>query len=284
MSLIDGRKLADTLLEEFRRAISTFSSTPLLVDLVVGDDPVTLSYVRVKEKTAVSIGIGFRLEQLSKHSKTSEVLDLLKRLQKNDSLCGLIVQLPLPASIDKAKVLGAIPAMIDVDCIGSENLSAFYSGSPRYIPPAAAAVMHILSQLPVDFSFKTFVILGQGELVGRPVRHLIRKKGWNVKSLDRATPNMEQILKQADVVVLAAGQPKLVTGQILKPGAIVIDAGTSESGGNIVGDADRESVEKVASYYAPVPGGVGPLTVAMLFRNLLSAYRLKHKRRLDPHG
>lgn len=267
--IIDGKKIANAILAQLYERVDRLPSRPLFCDVVVGNDPVSLSYVKMKGKTAERVGIEFLQVQLQESVTQEELVLTLEGLNRKERMCGLIVQLPLPAEMDRGAVLGAIHPDIDVDCIGGAGASAFYGGVSRLTPPTAAAVMTLLDSVPVIFEGKRVLVIGQGELVGKPVTHLLKSRGVEPLVADKATENLPELLRSADVIVSGTGKPKLITGQMVKPGCVVVDAGTAETDGGIVGDVDFESVNQVASYVSPVPGGVGPVTVAKLLENVV---------------
>ncbi|MEK9180752.1 MAG: bifunctional 5,10-methylenetetrahydrofolate dehydrogenase/5,10-methenyltetrahydrofolate cyclohydrolase [Patescibacteria group bacterium] len=268
MQLIDGKKIAENILEECRASLSRLPAKPKIIDIVVGSDPVSLSYVKIKGRTAEKIGAEFQLVQMPASSSTAEVVEKITKFNGLPGLCGLIIQLPIPAQLNKREVLAAIDPQIDIDCLGSENSESFYDGRARFVPPTAAAILAILESVSRNLAGKKVLIVGQGELVGRPVSFMLKRMGLEVEIADQKTRDLNSLAKTADVVISGTGHPGLISGRMLKKGSVVIDAGTAESGGNIVGDVDFASVSKVAGFLTPVPGGVGPVTVAMLYKNL----------------
>src|ERR1051326_3447955 len=261
MNIIDGRKIAGEILAGLKSKIQTLPFQPVFCDVLVGDDPASRQYVGMKAKTAEKIGYKFRGAEFPGTITTEDLIAQIKNIAGEPNMCGLIVQLPLPKSLDKLSVLNAIDPRIDVDCIGQTNSEKFYRGGPVPIFPTAAAVMALLDSLGQNFSEKKFVIAGQGELVGKPVKFLLEQRGHRVDIVRSKTENPEDVLKSADVIISAVGKPKLITGEKIKDGAVIIDAGTAESDGGIVGDVDTESVKSKAAFLSPVPGGVGPVTV-----------------------
>jgi methylenetetrahydrofolate dehydrogenase (NADP+)/methenyltetrahydrofolate cyclohydrolase len=273
--IIDGKIIATKILADVAAELGKTEAKPVLCDILVGADPVSVSYVAIKEKAALAAGFEFLLEKLHSASTTEDVVVTIKRVQADPRLGGLIVQLPLPAHIDRKTVLDAIDIQVDVDCLSTEASKAFFSGNSKLIPPTAGAIMAVLDSLKQDFSEMRFLVIGQGDLVGKPVTHLLKSRGFMVTTADSSTQNLANITPFADVVISATGQAGLIYGSMIKPGAIVVDAGTAESGGGIVGDVDFESVNKVAAYLSPVPGGVGPVTVAKLLENVLEASKTR---------
>lgn len=267
--LIDGRAIAHDLNLHTKQRIEKLSFRPLLVDIVVGNDPASLSYVKIKEKKALETGLAFELHQLPSEATTEEVISEITELTAREELSGLIIQLPLPAHLDTTRILNIIPEKVDVDLLSSMSSEKFYSNESELVPPTAGAILQILDSLPEDWNSKKFLVLGQGELVGKPVAHLLKQRGYALAVADNSTTEVNQMLLAADCVISGVGKPGLVTGDKLKQGVIVIDAGTSEAEGSIKGDVDQESVEAKAKFLTPVPGGVGPITVAKLLENVL---------------
>lgn len=277
MRIIDGKKLSDKILAKVKDEMTTLSFQPVFCDVLVGDNPSSVQYVRMKAKIAQSVGIKFHNANFPASVATDELIKEIKVLTKIPNMCGIIVQLPLPEYLDKRAILDAIPPYLDVDCLGTTASEKFYKGVTAVGFPAALACMAILDSLNLDLANmsdgkpgKKIVVLGQGDLVGKPVVALLKSRGFNPDIIISETENKEELIKQADVIISGMGKGKYITGDMIKKEAILIDAGTSESNGGIVGDVDLESVKSVAGYVSPVPGGVGPVTVAMLLNNVLT--------------
>jgi methylenetetrahydrofolate dehydrogenase (NADP+) / methenyltetrahydrofolate cyclohydrolase len=271
MQLLDGRKIAARILEQVKLGVGKLLFQPVFCDVLVGDDPASKQYVAMKGRTAEKVGIKFRNADYPSTITTQDLIAEIKKIGQEPNMCGLIVQLPLPSSLDKQAVLDAINPKIDVDCTGKVNTDLFYQGKAYVQFPTAAAVMELLDSTKVDLKQKKCLVIGYGQLVGRPVSFLLEQRGLKVDVARSKTGNILELIKGADVIVSAVGKAKLVTGEKIKPGSILVDAGTSESDGGIVGDVDFDSVKEVAGFVSPVPGGVGPLTVAKLLSNVLKA-------------
>lgn len=275
MQIIDGRKIRDQILGDLFTRVQALPSTPVFCDVVVGESEASLQYVRMKERIARSLGIEVLSANYPETITTEELVAEILRISATPRMAGLIVQLPLPAHINIQEVLDAVPVSIDVDAIGREATNLFYADQPQFIFPTAAAILTVLDTLKLDLSGKHIVVLGKGILVGKPVAHLLTRRGFRVTSVDSSTPNPERLIADADVLISGIGVANFVKGSMLKSGVVVIDAGTSEAGDAISGDVETESVANVASVVSPVPGGVGPVTVAMLMKNVvISAERL----------
>lgn len=267
--LLDGKQIAQSILDDIKVQVAQLPFQPVFCDVLVGEDPASAQYVKMKARAAERVGIKFRSADYPATITTEQLVSEIKNIGQEPNICGLIVQLPLPPSLDKQAVLDAIEPSIDVDATGKVNTDLFYAGKAYVEFPTAAAVMAILDTAITDYHGKKFLVIGFGQLVGKPVSFLLEQRGATVDIARSKTENILELMKNADVIVSAVGKPKLVSGDKIKSGAIVVDAGTSESDGGIVGDVDFESVKNIASAVSPVPGGVGPVTVAMLLQNVL---------------
>ena len=275
MEIIDGRKIRDEILAGLKGRVAALPFTPVFCDILVGNDPASRQYVDMKDRVAESLGIEAYGAQFPEEITTEELVIEMAKIAALPGMAGLIVQLPMPAHIDIRSVLDAVPLALDVDALSTEASDLFYSNEPVFVFPTAAAVMAIIDSLDMPLLDMSVCMIGKGMLVGKPVAHMLLSRGMSVDVIDSSTEGKEEIVRMADIVISATGQAGLVTGEMVKDDVIVIDAGTSESGGDIAGDVDRASVEKVARLLSPVPGGVGPVTVAMLMLNVvLSAERM----------
>jgi len=276
MQIIDGRKISENILKQLKLEIALLHFQPVFCDILVGNNPVSAQYVRIKARLAEKIGIKFQRADFPESISTEELVAEIHKLNGMENMCGLILQLPLPGHIDRKTALDAIDPSIDVDCTGEVNAKLFYSGHGRLNFPTAAAVLAVLNSLGVNFEHKNILVVGQGDLVGKPVTFLLRQRNLEVNIADKNTPDLKILTKPADVIISAVGKAKLIYGEIIKPGGIVIDAGTSEAdNGGIVGDVDFETVSTKAGFLSPVPGGVGPVTVAMLLANVVQVAKSK---------
>ena len=287
MAIIDGRKLRGEILSKVKKEVAELSFAPVFCDVLVGNDPASIQYVKMKARTAELVGIKFHNANFLGDITTDELVKEIKILNAIPNMCGIIVQLPLPEHIDQQKVFDAIDPHLDVDCLGtlaSEKFYNNYDSQTDLAYPTALACMAVLDSLNLNLKGKIIVVLGQGLLVGKPVTALLGYRGLAYLPVTSKTENKEYLLQQADIVISGIGKGKYITGNMIKYGAVVIDAGTSESlepsslGGRptgelnsaIVGDVDLASVKNIASFVSPVPGGVGPVTVAMLLNNVLT--------------
>lgn len=267
--IIDGKNIAYNLNLRTTQRLKKLPFRPLLVDIVIGNDLASLSYVGIKQRTSQKYGFDFELVQLSEQATTEEVIKSIEDQTQRDNLCGLIIQLPLPRHLDQQQILNQIPEAVDVDLLSQQSSQKFYQNESVLVPPTAGAIFEIMNSLNEEWFGKNILVLGQGDLVGKPITQLLRSKNYVVLTADETTTSTLELVKQADLIICGVGKPGLVTGEMVKDGVIVIDAGTSESSGSIKGDVDYETVAPKAKFITPVPGGVGPVTVAKLLENVI---------------
>ncbi|MFA4975359.1 MAG: bifunctional 5,10-methylenetetrahydrofolate dehydrogenase/5,10-methenyltetrahydrofolate cyclohydrolase [Candidatus Paceibacterota bacterium] len=283
MNIIDGKKIKEEILDSIKKEIASLSFKPIFCDILIGEDRASVQYVEMKKKNAEAIGIDFHNANFPISISTEDLVKEIEILNKIQNMCGIIVQLPLPKNLDQRKILDAIDTKLDVDCLGTLASDRFYGGNASVCPPTAMACLKLLESLNLDNNSSTMllrtkkiVVLGNGELVGRPVSALLKLKGFNPIVITSESENKKEIMKEADVIISGIGKGKFITKDMIKKGVILIDAGTSESNGGIVGDVDFESVKDEVSFISPVPGGVGPVTIAMLFNNVLNVAKQKN--------
>lgn len=278
MQIIDGKKIQKEMLEEIAKEVLQLSFQPVFTDVLVGDDPASAQYVRMKARMSESVGIKFHNANFAASITTEELIKEIEKLNCVENMCGIIVQLPLPEGIDKQTVLDSIDPKLDVDCLGTVASEEFYSGKESRLNigyPTALSCMKLLDSVNLNLDDKRIAVLGQGLLVGKPVTALLKFRGLKPEIVTSKTENKEEVIKNADVIISGIGKGKYITGEMVKEGAVIIDAGTSEDSGSIVGDVDLDSVKDKASFVSPVPGGVGPVTVATLLNNVLTIAKNK---------
>ena len=289
--ILDGRALAGRIEESLRDEVATFAEMfkrrPRLVVVLVGDLAASASYVKSKQQAAERIGIDSELIRVSTETDTQALVALVQAIAKDahGPADGILVQLPLPAHVDTVAVLDAVPPDRDVDGFHPENAGLLSQGRPRFIPCTAAGVQRMLIDGAIETAGKHAVIIGRSDIVGKPLALLLTAKGAGgdatVTLCHSRSENLAEHTRRADILVAAVGRPHLVTADMVKPGAAVIDVGINrieqDGKGRLVGDVDFESVKAVAGWISPVPGGVGPLTVAMLLANTLLAAELRAK-------
>ena len=260
--IIDGRHIAHTMEAELAEQLSHGPQKKVCF-IQFGNDPASKKFIEMKSRVALRLGILVDVLQKEDIISTNFALEIVETAAR-DSYDGIVVQLPLPVGLDVHAILNAVPAHLDIDVLGDEAKAA-----GNMIPPVARAVWEILKAQKVDLSDKKIVVVGNGALVGQPVAEMFMQQGRAVAVIDKETPNDEraEMLASADVIISGVGVPGLIKPDMIKSGVVLIDAGTSESAGKLVGDIDP-SCEAVASMMTPVPGGVGPVTVMSLFKNL----------------
>lgn len=266
--IFDGRKFAGELADTLAKRVSQFERTPSLGVGMIGNNPVSKRYVGLKKKMAERIGINLVVHQFEEEITTETLLKNIEQtIAQHD---GYIVQLPLPPHIDTAQILNSIPQEKDVDMLSEVTMRSYYNNETELIPPVVGVFAEILQKENINVSDKKVVIVGYGRLVGRPAEHWFKKHGAKVTIVDLGD-SLEDAAHDADIIALGAGAPGILKKEMVKEGVIVLDAGTSEDGGALKGDAEPSVAER-AHLFTPVPGGIGPLTVVVLFKNLLHLY------------
>lgn len=274
--IIDGRALAKKLRESIARHVAVLIEDhkilPGLSVVLVGDDPGSVLYVKNKKKAAAEVGIRSFVHHLPKNTSQDEVLKLVQSLNKEKKTNGILVQLPLPKQIDANTVLKSIDPAKDVDGLHIENIGRLMSGMPGLLPCTPLACLALIKKVEKNLTGLHAVVVGRSNLVGKPVAQLLLRENCTVTMCHSRTPQLSHITRQADILVVAVGKASLVRADWVKPGAIVIDVGINRTkAGGITGDVNFNDVSKVAGYITPVPGGVGPMTIACLLGNTVAA-------------
>ncbi len=269
MILLDGKKLAQKIIDDLKQEIGGMNKKLRLAVVVVGKDPVIEKFIAQKRKVADQIGIDFRIYPFEESISSNDLRARVAEIVHEKKNTGVIIQLPLPSGIGKQHMLNAVIPQKDVDVLSARAIGNVVAGVSPIISPVAGAIKALFVEYDIAYAAKKIVIMGAGALVGKPVALwlLSEKVGYSI--VVQETANASELLLQADIVISGIGKSGFVTGSMLKAGVVAVDAGTSESNGKLAGDIDSDSVSKVASFMAPVPGGVGPVTVAMLFKNLV---------------
>lgn len=285
VKIIDGKVTAQAIKNEIKKVVANMIdndiAAPHLAAILVGDDPASQTYVSSKEKAAQLVGITSSVYKFQSDITEDEILQTIDYLNNDPEIDGFIVQLPLPDHIDVDKVLNSINPSKDVDGFHPVNVGRMALGLPAFISATPAGILELLERYKIDTVGKHCVVLGRSNIVGSPMSILMAKKAYpgnaTVTICHSRTENINDYIKSADILICAIGQPQFVKGDMVKKGAVVIDVGIhrlpadTEKGYRIVGDVDFEEVSKKASYITPVPGGVGPMTIAMLLKNTLLA-------------
>lgn len=288
MILIDGKKTSETIKQEIAKGVTKISNagerTPHLAAILVGDDGASKTYVNAKVKACEKVGFKSTLVKLSQDISQEELLQEIYSMNEDKNIDGFIVQLPLPKHIDEQKITLAISPKKDVDGFHPTNLGKMMLGQDCFLPATPYGIMELLKRYKIETLGKNTVVIGRSHIVGSPMSVLMSRKGYpgdsTVTLAHSRTKNLKEITQNADIVIIANGIPEFLTGDMVKKGVVVIDVGISritdtskKSGFKLVGDVNFEEVSKKASFITPVPGGVGPMTIAMLMKNTLKARR-----------
>jgi methylenetetrahydrofolate dehydrogenase (NADP+)/methenyltetrahydrofolate cyclohydrolase len=278
-TILDGKAMADQIRAEIARQVADFTGrtgvVPCLAAVLVGEDPGSQVYVRNKQKACHTSGLTSRLHRLGAATTTAELLSVVDGLNRDAAVHGILVQLPLPGGIDQTRVLDAVDPRKDVDAFHPENVGRIVQGRPRFLPCTPHGVQELLVRSGVPIAGRHVVILGRSEIVGKPMAAMLVQKApggdATVTICHSRTRNLPEVTRTADILIVAIGRAKFVTADMVKPGAVVVDVGINRTEAGLVGDVDFEAVREVAGQITPVPGGVGPLTIAMLLANTLAA-------------
>jgi methylenetetrahydrofolate dehydrogenase (NADP+) / methenyltetrahydrofolate cyclohydrolase len=288
MKIIDGKEIARQIKVEIAAEVAAIidegNDGPHLAAVLVGDDSASQTYVSGKEKTCKEVGIISSLYKLPESVSEKELLEVIDYLNNDDHINGFIVQLPLPKHIDEKKMICRINPAKDIDGFHPENFGRMALNLPAYIPATPFGIIQLIERYKIETSGKNCAVLGRSHIVGSPVSILLSRKAYpgdaTVTVCHSRTPNLKEISKNADILIVAMGQPEFVTKDMVKEGAVVIDVGihripseSSKSGYKLIGDVKFDEVSKKASFITPVPGGVGPMTIAALLMNTLKAYK-----------
>ncbi|PZH94551.1 bifunctional methylenetetrahydrofolate dehydrogenase/methenyltetrahydrofolate cyclohydrolase [Staphylococcus aureus] len=277
--ILDGKQIAKDYrqgLQDQVEALKEKGFTPKLSVILVGNDGASQSYVRSKKKAAEKIGMISEIVHLEETATEEEVLNELNRLNNDDSVSGILVQVPLPKQVSEQKKLEAINPEKDVDGFHPINIGKLYIDEQTFVPCTPLGIMEILKHADIDLEGKNAVVIGRSHIVGQPVSKLLLQKNASVTILHSRSKDMASYLKDADVIVSAVGKPGLVTKDVVKEGAVIIDVGnTPDENGKLKGDVDYDAVKEIAGAITPVPGGVGPLTITMVLNNTLLAEKMR---------
>jgi len=276
--LLEGKPIAERIKEELKKKVAVLARKPVLVSIQVGENAGAASYVKSQQKTAEDLGIEYRFHKLPEEISEKELAEFIQRINTDKSADGIIIQMPLPERIDYKKISQCVTPEKDVEGMHPANIGKILFGRTNILPCTAAAVMELLKESGVDLYGKEVVVVGHSEIVGKPLSLLLLDKFATVTVCHIATSKagkLQEHVKGAEVLIVAVGKAGLIKGEWIKEGAIVIDVGINRIGDKIVGDVEFEGAQKRACCITPVPGGVGPLTVTILMRNLVEAAKLK---------
>ncbi len=277
--LLDGKALATNLKEKIKTEIETLKSKPKLVSVQVGENPASEVYLKSQRKNAENLGVEYRLEKLNAATTQEGLINAIDKLNKDKSVNGIIIQMPLPKQIDAKSISRYIWPVKDVEAVHPQNMGEIVFGNAKILPCTASSCMELLNSIEgLKLYGKEVVVVGHSEIVGKPLSLLLLNKFATTTVCHIATGErgrLPEFVKNAEILIVAVGKAGLVKGEWVKEGAIVIDVGINRVEGKLVGDVEFDKAKVRASYITPVPGGVGPLTVAILMRNLVEAYKMQ---------
>jgi len=280
MQCIDGKEVSQQVKDRVAREVKALQArtgkVPGLAVVQVGEDPPSSVYVRNKNKTCDAMGFQNFSHPLSEAISQAELMDLIGKLNADPEVNGILVQLPLPAKIDSQKVLGAVDPAKDVDGFHPVNVGHLMTGTPGLVPCTPAGIIEMLDYYKIPLEGKNAVVVGRSNIVGKPMALLLLHRHATVTICHSRTRDLPAVTRTADLLVAAIGKPRFVTADMVQDGAVVIDVGINRVDGKLVGDVDFETVSPKASFITPVPGGVGPMTIAMLMHNTLTAFKQAH--------
>ena len=281
-NLIDGKKVSADVKEQVRQETETlfqkYGKRPGLAVVIVGNDPASRVYVNNKKKACETVGFQSFEYALPEDTTQEELLELVQTLNADKNVNGILVQLPVPKQIDDKAIINAISPEKDVDAFHPENVGRIMIGEYAFLPCTPAGVMELIDSTGVEISGKKCVVIGRSNIVGKPMAMLLLHRSGTVTICHSRTQNLAEITRVADILVAAVGKANFVTGDMIKDGAVVIDVGMNRlENGKLCGDVNFAEAEQKASYITPVPGGVGPMTIAMLMKNTLTAFKAQNK-------
>jgi methylenetetrahydrofolate dehydrogenase (NADP+)/methenyltetrahydrofolate cyclohydrolase len=274
-TILDGKKISEMRLEILKEEIEDSGLYPRLATVIVGSDPASQMYVRMKHRACEQVGIGSVGIELPADSTTLNVLDSVRKLNRDEDINGILVQLPLPKQIDPEQVIAAVSPAKDVDGYHPENMGLLFSGKPRFTSCTPTGIMTLLSEYKIPVAGSRAVVVGRSIDVGRPMSALLTNADATVTVCHSKTRDLTEELRRADILVSAIGKAHFITPEMVKPGAVVIDVGINQLNGKLVGDVDFAEVKEIASAITPVPGGVGPMTIATLMENTFRAAKVR---------
>lgn len=267
--ILDGKKLSDKILSRLKKEIKKSGKKLRIAGILVGDDPASRVFLVQKEKACKRVGINFKLYKLPKQISNKVLIKRVKEISQNPRNHGVIIQLPLPKQINTQEVLNLIPPNKDIDLLSERSLNL------PILSPVLKGILELFREYKIKIKGKNVVVVGKGRLVGKPVATWMKERGIRVFVVDASTPNISYLTKKADILVSGTGKPGLIAGKMVKRGVMVIDAGSVKKDKRLIGDVDFKSVFPKASFITPVPGGLGPMTVAMVIENLIVLNKTK---------
>lgn len=275
MKIIDGKKIKKEILDELKEEVSKLKDKPNFVVIQVGNNEASNVYIKQKAKMAEHIGYGYTHLKLDENITEEALLNEIDKLNKDKNIHGVLVQMPLPSHIDTNKIQNAVIPEKDVDGLSDMNAGMLFHGKDSLFSCTPYGVMELLKRYNINVEGKHAVVVGRSNLVGKPMSIMLTNAGATVTLCHSKTKDLAKYTKKADILIVTVGKPKLITADMVRRGTVVIDVGINRLESGLCGDVDYENVSKKCSYITPVPGGVGPMTVAMLGSNVLKAYKIQ---------
>lgn len=276
-TIIDGKKLAQKIRLELKTEAEKFKTRPKLAVILVGNDPASKIYVRNKNKACEEVGINYEEHVLEETTKMEDLLQLIDRLNSDDSINGILLQAPLPKHLEINRAFEEISHIKDVDGFNPINVGKLLIGEDTFISCTPYGIIKMLEEYNIPIQGKNAVVVGRSNIVGKPLAQCLLNKNATVIICHSKTENLSNYTKNADILISAVGKANLISADMVKEGATVIDVGMNRSdNGKLCGDVDFENVKEIASYITPVPGGVGPMTITMLMNNVIKAYKMQN--------
>lgn len=276
MELLDGKKIKLDKIEELKKEINKLERKPGIVVIQVGNDSASNVYVKSKEKAALELGCNFEHIKFDENTSEDVILGKIDKLNDDNKVDGIIVQMPLPGNFNTSKIQNRVSPKKDIDGLTDINAGLLFHNKDTIVPCTPKGIMEMLDYYNIKVSGKHVVIVGRSELVGRPLMSLMLNNNATVTICHSYTSNLKEICKSADILIAAVGKKHMITKDMVKNGAVVIDVGINREDGKLYGDVDFDNVKDIVDYITPVPGGVGQMTVLALYQNLLKAYRLNN--------
>ena len=276
--ILDGKKIKDEILNELKETVSTINKKPTLCVIQIGNDQASDVYIKQKEKMCDYIGYNFIHKKLEETVTQEEVLRLIDIINCDDEITSLLVQMPIPNHLDSKEIQNRVSKEKDVDGLNDKNIIDFINKKDSLVPCTASGVIELIDRYNISIEGKDIVIVGRSSLVGMPLFHLLENRNGTVTLCHSKTKNLKEKTLSADILIVAVGHKHLIKEDMVKEGAVVIDVGINREDNKLYGDVDFDNVKNKASFITPVPGGVGPMTIASLAKNVLKSYEIKNKK------
>lgn len=277
MTILDGKSLKNKILDELKQEISTYNQKPSLTVIQIGDDEASNVYIKQKENMCNFIDYEFNHIKLDTDIKEEKVLNIIEQLNNNDNVTSVLIQMPIPKHLDYKKIQNKVHPLKDVDGLSNQNIANLINNEEGLFPCTALGVIELLNNYNISVEGNDITIVGRSNLVGMPLFHILNNMNATVTLCHSKTKDLKDKTKGADILIVATGKKHLIKEDMVKANAIIIDVGINKENGNLYGDVDFNTIKEKASYITPVPGGVGPMTIAMLAKNILKSYKLQKK-------